>query len=147
MKKDIHKDYEAIKAVAEYYAKEHNCKYHLIISNPTKEGEFGDNSTYEFVVDSYFEKERPNVKLLETINPTYTIDEIVEMNSDTNGILRMFDSVYEYQFLALEPLLNDKFYSLFPNIPQYRRDSPKLHRNDPCKCGSGKKFKKCCINS
>jgi len=24
------------------------------------------------------------------------------------------------------------------------RDSPKVGRNDPCVCGSGKKFKKCC---
>lgn len=26
----------------------------------------------------------------------------------------------------------------------YRRESPKTGRNDPCPCGSGKKFKKCC---
>ena len=25
-----------------------------------------------------------------------------------------------------------------------RRDEPKVGRNDPCSCGSGKKFKKCC---
>jgi uncharacterized protein YecA (UPF0149 family) len=25
----------------------------------------------------------------------------------------------------------------------YRRDEPKLGRNDPCFCGSGKKYKKC----
>jgi SEC-C motif-containing protein len=25
-----------------------------------------------------------------------------------------------------------------------RRDQPKIGRNDPCHCGSGKKFKKCC---
>jgi len=25
----------------------------------------------------------------------------------------------------------------------FRRDTPKLGRNDPCHCGSGKKFKKC----
>jgi uncharacterized protein len=25
-----------------------------------------------------------------------------------------------------------------------RRDAPKVGRNDPCSCGSGKKFKKCC---
>lgn len=24
------------------------------------------------------------------------------------------------------------------------RQSPKIGRNDPCLCGSGKKFKKCC---
>jgi SEC-C motif-containing protein len=26
----------------------------------------------------------------------------------------------------------------------YRREEPKVGRNDPCACGSGKKFKKCC---
>ena len=25
-----------------------------------------------------------------------------------------------------------------------RRESPKVGRNDPCTCGSGKKYKKCC---
>jgi uncharacterized protein len=25
-----------------------------------------------------------------------------------------------------------------------RRSAPKVGRNDPCPCGSGKKFKKCC---
>jgi uncharacterized protein YecA (UPF0149 family) len=24
------------------------------------------------------------------------------------------------------------------------RDEPKIGRNDPCPCGSGKKYKKCC---
>ncbi len=28
-------------------------------------------------------------------------------------------------------------------IETYRRETPKLGRNDPCSCGSGKKFKKC----
>ncbi len=32
-----------------------------------------------------------------------------------------------------------------PVIPAtIRRDQPKVGRNDPCPCGSGKKFKKCC---
>lgn len=26
------------------------------------------------------------------------------------------------------------------------RDLPKYGRNEPCPCGSGKKFKKCCID-
>ncbi len=29
----------------------------------------------------------------------------------------------------------------------YRRTEPKLGRNDPCQCGSGKKYKKCCGGS
>lgn len=32
-------------------------------------------------------------------------------------------------------------YALAP----YVRDNPKIGRNDPCSCGSGKKYKKCCM--
>jgi uncharacterized protein YchJ len=28
-------------------------------------------------------------------------------------------------------------------VKQVRRDEPKVGRNDPCPCGSGKKYKKC----
>jgi len=28
--------------------------------------------------------------------------------------------------------------------PPIRRETPKINRNDPCPCGSGKKYKKCC---
>ncbi len=31
-----------------------------------------------------------------------------------------------------------------PKPKQARREGPKIGRNDPCPCGSGKKFKKCC---
>jgi SWIM/SEC-C metal-binding protein len=31
------------------------------------------------------------------------------------------------------------------NPPIIKRDKPKLGRNDPCPCGSGLKFKKCCL--
>jgi len=27
-----------------------------------------------------------------------------------------------------------------------RRSGPKVGRNSPCPCGSGKKYKKCCLN-
>lgn len=29
-------------------------------------------------------------------------------------------------------------------VGPYRRPEPKVGRNDPCSCGSGKKYKKCC---
>ncbi len=32
-------------------------------------------------------------------------------------------------------------------VEQFVRASPKIGRNDPCPCGSGKKFKKCCIDA
>ena len=31
-------------------------------------------------------------------------------------------------------------------MPTFVRDTPKVGRNDPCPCGSGKKFKKCCLH-
>lgn len=31
-----------------------------------------------------------------------------------------------------------------PEVTQVKRHIPKLGRNDPCHCGSGKKLKKCC---
>ena len=31
-----------------------------------------------------------------------------------------------------------------PGPGTMRRTAPKVGRNDPCACGSGKKFKKCC---
>ena len=30
------------------------------------------------------------------------------------------------------------------SVETYRKDAPKVGRNDPCPCGSGKKYKKCC---
>jgi SEC-C motif-containing protein len=32
-------------------------------------------------------------------------------------------------------------------VQTYVRGGPKVGRNDPCSCGSGKKFKKCCGGS
>ncbi|MDB6037854.1 MAG: hypothetical protein JWM99_1695 [Verrucomicrobiales bacterium] len=32
-----------------------------------------------------------------------------------------------------------------PSSPGAKRESPKISRNDPCPCGSGQKYKKCCL--
>ena len=31
-------------------------------------------------------------------------------------------------------------------VVPFKRNSPKVGRNEPCPCGSGKKYKKCCLN-
>jgi hypothetical protein len=31
-------------------------------------------------------------------------------------------------------------------VVPFKRDSPKVGRNEPCPCDSGKKYKKCCLN-
>jgi uncharacterized protein len=47
--------------------------------------------------------------------------------------------IYRYfkaqRFLAKDPL---------GNMPDFLRAMPKIGRNDPCPCGSGRKFKQCC---
>lgn len=43
--------------------------------------------------------------------------------------------------------LDGKWYYVDGQLPApetYRNEGPKVGRNDPCVCGSGKKYKKCC---
>jgi hypothetical protein len=40
---------------------------------------------------------------------------------------------------------DDDMYDEYPVLETYRREMPKIGRNDPCPCGSGKKYKKCCM--
>jgi uncharacterized protein len=45
---------------------------------------------------------------------------------------------------AYEFFRNERENDLGIDVPESRRSSPKVGRNDPCPCGSGKKYKKCC---
>jgi uncharacterized protein len=46
-----------------------------------------------------------------------------------------------YHYFEAEPLLGARARAA---TRTFRRDVPKVGRNDPCPCGSGKKFKHCC---
>ena len=47
--------------------------------------------------------------------------------------------------LDMDPFeVEDDFYS--PTVKTVVRPGPKIGRNDPCPCGSGKKYKKCCLH-
>jgi uncharacterized protein len=46
-------------------------------------------------------------------------------------VLRLFQHFFEQRNPAAQTVV---------------RDQPKVGRNDPCPCGSGKKFKKCCLH-
>jgi|TARA_R110000772_G_scaffold263142_1_gene382728 uncharacterized protein YecA (UPF0149 family) len=39
-----------------------------------------------------------------------------------------------------------KYIPTYHRPPQYFRDKPKIGRNEPCPCGSDKKYKKCCMS-
>lgn len=46
--------------------------------------------------------------------------------------------------LFAEEHAEDMFFDSFASEEPYRRTSPKIGRNEPCPCGSGKKYKNCC---
>jgi len=48
-----------------------------------------------------------------------------------------------------ERLMKEDEDGIFPAGPgeTYLRSGPKIGRNDPCPCGSGKKYKKCCMSN
>lgn len=53
------------------------------------------------------------------------------------------DTIYPDALSLLHPWKNPGFSSPSP-IQTYRRETPKIGRNSPCPCGSGKKYKNCC---
>ena len=46
----------------------------------------------------------------------------------------------------MQALSQDMFVTNERNRYTYKRKEKKIGRNDLCSCGSGKKYKKCCIN-
>lgn len=66
------------------------------------------------------------------------IAEFAEMEKTLEGLdsgfIKMVESVSPENRIADEP-----------PVPQIVRGDSKVGRNDPCPCGSGKKYKKCCI--
>ena len=59
----------------------------------------------------------------------------------------MQDSSLEHHELASFEKIEGRWYfrdGTFVKPQQVRRETPKIGRNDPCPCGSGKKYKKCC---
>lgn len=70
-------------------------------------------------------------------------DELAALDElDTLFSEAAFDEEGESEGRGFEPGLGD-FDRWEPPQP-YRRETPKVGRNEPCPCGSGKKFKKCC---
>ena len=72
------------------------------------------------------------------------LDEIAERTGDEE-VQEMIDAVCDgvQNIIDNDSVFGDPFADVeFEQT--YRRDTPKVGRNDPCPCGSGKKYKKCC---
>ena len=64
------------------------------------------------------------------------------------------DTMSEAEVVAQQQLIEPAVRQLFQHFLKQRapaskpitRETPKVGRNDPCPCGSGKKYKKCCLH-
>jgi hypothetical protein len=150
---EIHKDLERIKTVVILQAIEHDCNYNLIIHNHVNEKFDPERSTYEMVVDSYFEKPRPNVVIL---HKTDTMLVNLEHYFDDGWVTFIKKKIQEKE--SLKALSSDMYRNpplLITNpYPKEKENfsrpdpvvnEPKVNRNDKCPCGSGQKYKNCCL--
>jgi len=71
------------------------------------------------------------LKTLREVHPSFV--------EDVKCRHKQLKTIYQRSVLAQEP--SDNYLGSGQTI---RRDKPKAGRNDPCPCGSGKKYKKCC---
>jgi hypothetical protein len=144
----IYKNLDEMRFMAVHLAKEHNCNYNIILFNPVNDLFDASVSTYEMVTDSYFEKERSNVILLEKTDDI--IAEESDRSVDIENIIASNRSIFEpepiyiknrYIDFSKQPMHNDIIFKRqYPHV----REQKKIGRNELCSCGSKKKFKKCC---
>jgi len=62
-----------------------------------------------------------------------------EIENIQHAIIPNVDEIHAYWLKRRE-------YDTPETAQTYQKDTPRIGRNDPCPCGSGKKFKKCCLH-
>jgi uncharacterized protein len=60
--------------------------------------------------------------------------------------LDLLQEAHEHPQQSLPDGLGGSFLSPRDPVSPQQRETPKIGRNDPCPCGSGRKYKKCCMN-
>ena len=88
-------------------------------------------------------KEAKN-KMLNNISGTFDISDTSDFNNHTIGVFDEPTIEFEYTAVPQEFIyVNDR---PEPEPVKPFKAPPKIGRNKPCPCDSGKKYKKCCIN-
>jgi preprotein translocase subunit SecA len=111
-----------------------------------KEEDIDDRLSMEVYIVYHLSLIRPSIKLLKSDYP-----EFYKMNQEFyNDALNEKKNDYLIdKYIAVEKKLAHNKGIYFDSdkteeIGTYTRETPKTGRNDPCPCGSGKKYKKCC---
>jgi len=81
------------------------------------------------------------------------VDEVIQIVRDFANNTRIWENngytpkeIFEkFEKPYLKPLLKEPYLFNEPNSENTKKKQ-KVGRNDPCPCGSGKKYKNCCLN-
>jgi hypothetical protein len=147
--------------VQKYYDKEKQA-YDIILSAYPDNGSFTSGVALNLSEKLGYERDEMDlfVGFLDGINPSISKENDVKALTDDSLVELGID--YEKLYWNMREAKADWLYNLpswknvFPKekLDQITRDfrkskeahSEKIGRNDPCPCGSGKKYKQCCIN-
>ena len=124
----------------------HDMTIHLLTENTDKDELFG----MEYYIVAHLSTLRPSIKVLKNEYPdffklhqAFYVDVLNERKED--HLIDKYVGLYK----KLKPALmndydDDDDFSDEDEVVTVVRSAPKVGRNDPCPCGSGKKYKKCC---
>lgn len=84
---------------------------------------------------------------LDVVKKDFGKHEIEYFRKKERSIFEMYDYVVNNWYSYNKEKHDKEFDPWQRNEETYVREEPKIGRNDPCPCGSGKKYKKCCMNN
>ena len=107
---------------------------------------------HQFLASQELAMEEDHLSLLNVFASMAQWDDALRENDDPErlkeGVPLLIqaanDAIIKYHKLAL--LLEDNRMQTADDVQPYVRDVEKTGRNEPCPCGSGKKYKKCCLH-
>jgi len=75
-------------------------------------------------------------------------DNILSEKTVQDELAKMFADLLHQSYVRSHHIQTGTLstHSLFGAEETYTREEPKISRNSPCPCGSGKKYKRCCLN-
>ena len=102
-----------------------------------------EKGAYMCGLDRLLQKYKSN----ECLQTALGILQCEQMLTDNPGLaenIMMYEQMAGQMDGPVYPWDEDVLDMMKPKIPTFVREQPKIGRNDPCPCGSGKKYKKCC---
>jgi preprotein translocase subunit SecA len=128
---------------------DHQWKDHLLAMDHLKEG---INLRGYAQKDPKVEYQREGFAMFAAMRDrvrSHTVEQLVRvmLEEPSEERLRAMRAAEDARRRALEQRLRESHSGQAPEAPaaaSRARPGPKVGRNDPCTCGSGKKYKKCC---